>query len=388
MRSVSADEVTLARQRAAAEGQHHLADRGRVGDARPPESGHADDARARRHRVDGDRLALARERERRRLAGASPSSSTRIGRARACDVEPREHAVGERHERRARAGTAPGRRAATIPADSSVASSRDAVLALTPIRRASSLTPRPCSRCRGARSSSARARATEATGRAPGPFICCTIGNSIASAPIVVYDARRMSFVLDVSALRRPRGGRLRLRRRGDRAPARAPVVPRAVRVQLLPPQRRRASSASGGITAPGCRTWFLAERDTRTNEVLRIGLPGELGDREPSEPAAAQPGERIDRDQTITFTFDGKHGARRSRATRSARRCTPPGTRTFSRSFKYHRRRGLMCCAGQCPNCLVAVDGAPGVRACTEPVRERRSRSSTSTPARASSST
>src|SRR3954470_5097574 len=29
------------------------------------------------------------------------------------------------------------------------------------------------------------------------------------------------------------------------------------------------------------------------------------------------------------------------------------------------------MCCAGQCPNCLVAVGGAPGVRACTEPVRE-----------------
>ena len=35
-------------------------------------------------------------------------------------------------------------------------------------------------------------------------------------------------------------------------------------------------------------------------------------------------------------------------------------GQRTFSRSFKYHRRRGLMCCAGQCPNCLVQVDGAP----------------------------
>ena len=27
-----------------------------------------------------------------------------------------------------------------------------------------------------------------------------------------------------------------------------------------------------------GCRTWFQAERDTRTNEVLRVGLPGELG--------------------------------------------------------------------------------------------------------------
>ena len=46
-------------------------------------------------------------------------------------------------------------------------------------------------------------------------------------------------------------------------------------------------------------------------------------------------------------------------------------GQRTFSRSFKYHRPRGLLCCAGQCPNCLVQVDGAPGVRACTEPVRE-----------------
>ena len=29
------------------------------------------------------------------------------------------------------------------------------------------------------------------------------------------------------------------------------------------------------------------------------------------------------------------------------------------------------MCCSGNCPNCLVAVDGAPGVRACTEPARD-----------------
>jgi heterotetrameric sarcosine oxidase delta subunit len=26
-----------------------------------------------------------------------------------------------------------------------------------------------------------------------------------------------------------------------------------------------------------GCRTWFQADRDTRTNAVLRVGLPGEL---------------------------------------------------------------------------------------------------------------
>ncbi len=46
-------------------------------------------------------------------------------------------------------------------------------------------------------------------------------------------------------------------------------------------------------------------------------------------------------------------------------------GQRTFSRSFKYHRRRGLMCVAGQCPNCICSVDGAPGARACIEPARD-----------------
>ena len=44
-------------------------------------------------------------------------------------------------------------------------------------------------------------------------------------------------------------------------------------------------------------------------------------------------------------------------------------GQRIFSRSFKYHRPRGLLCAAGRCPNCLVNVDGTPNVRACTEPV-------------------
>jgi sarcosine oxidase, subunit alpha len=82
------------------------------------------------------------------------------------------------------------------------------------------------------------------------------------------------------------------------------------------------------------------------------------------------QPGERIDRSQVVGFEFDGRpveafEGDTIGSALYAA------GQRTFSRSFKYHRRRGLLCCAGQCPNCLVAVDGAPGVRACTEPVRE-----------------
>src|SRR5690348_11518925 len=46
-------------------------------------------------------------------------------------------------------------------------------------------------------------------------------------------------------------------------------------------------------------------------------------------------------------------------------------GTRVFSRSFKYHRPRGLLCCSGHCPNCMMTVDGVPNVRVCTEPLRE-----------------
>ena len=82
------------------------------------------------------------------------------------------------------------------------------------------------------------------------------------------------------------------------------------------------------------------------------------------------QPGERVDRARTLTFSFDGKPVTALEGDTIGSA-LYAGGRRTFSRSFKYHRRRGLMCCAGQCPNCMVAVDGAPGVRACTEPVRE-----------------
>jgi sarcosine oxidase subunit alpha len=46
-------------------------------------------------------------------------------------------------------------------------------------------------------------------------------------------------------------------------------------------------------------------------------------------------------------------------------------GQRIFSRSFKYHRPRGLLCVAGRCPNCLMNVDGIPNVRTCTTPVRD-----------------
>jgi sarcosine oxidase, subunit alpha len=46
-------------------------------------------------------------------------------------------------------------------------------------------------------------------------------------------------------------------------------------------------------------------------------------------------------------------------------------GIEIFTRSFKYHRPRGLFCVSGKCPNCLMNVNGVPNVRVCTEMVHE-----------------
>jgi sarcosine oxidase subunit alpha len=82
------------------------------------------------------------------------------------------------------------------------------------------------------------------------------------------------------------------------------------------------------------------------------------------------QPGERIDRSRPVSFTFagwkvTGFEGDTIASAAYAA------GRRVFSRSFKYHRPRGLLCCSGHCPNCMLTVDGVPNVRTCVEPVRE-----------------
>jgi sarcosine oxidase subunit alpha len=90
----------------------------------------------------------------------------------------------------------------------------------------------------------------------------------------------------------------------------------------------------------------------------------------QPASRLPPQPGERIDRSKVLTFTFAGKPVSAHEGDT-IASALFAGGRRTFSRSFKYHRPRGLLCCAGQCPNCLVQVGDSPGVRACTEPVTE-----------------
>ncbi len=80
--------------------------------------------------------------------------------------------------------------------------------------------------------------------------------------------------------------------------------------------------------------------------------------------------GEVIDRSSTIKFSFDGReYVAHPGDSIASA--LAAAGVKVFSRSFKYHRPRGLLCCAGHCPNCLVQVGDEPNVRACCRLVQD-----------------
>jgi len=76
-----------------------------------------------------------------------------------------------------------------------------------------------------------------------------------------------------------------------------------------------------------------------------------------------AQPGEVIDRSSTLDFTWNGAaHIAHPGDTIVSALAAT--GVRVFSRSFKYHRPRGLLTASFHDPGCTLQVDDEPNVRA------------------------
>ena len=77
-----------------------------------------------------------------------------------------------------------------------------------------------------------------------------------------------------------------------------------------------------------------------------------------------------IDISDIREFNFDGKN-IKGFRGDSLASALYDSGTRIFSRSFKYHRPRGLFCVEGNCPNCLVTVNGIPNVRACQKPIED-----------------
>jgi sarcosine oxidase subunit alpha len=84
----------------------------------------------------------------------------------------------------------------------------------------------------------------------------------------------------------------------------------------------------------------------------------------------APHAGELIDRSDEVTFFYRGTPVSAYNGDTIGSA-LYAAGRRVFSRSFKYHRPRGLVCCSGHCANCQMTVDGEPNVRVCVTPVRE-----------------
>lgn len=74
------------------------------------------------------------------------------------------------------------------------------------------------------------------------------------------------------------------------------------------------------------------------------------------------QPGEVIDRDAPLTFTWNGRRYPAYAGDT-IASALAAAGERVFSRSLKYHRPRGLLTVDVDDPGCLVEADGEPNVR-------------------------
>jgi len=82
------------------------------------------------------------------------------------------------------------------------------------------------------------------------------------------------------------------------------------------------------------------------------------------------QSGEVIDRSSTLDFTWNGApHVAHPGDTIVSA--LAAAGVRVFSRSFKYHRPRGLLTASFHDPGCSLQVDDEPNVRAAHRLVEE-----------------
>lgn len=78
--------------------------------------------------------------------------------------------------------------------------------------------------------------------------------------------------------------------------------------------------------------------------------------------PAAAL----VNRSKPLTFEYNGRR-IEGCEGDTVASALAAAGVEVLSRSFKYHRPRGLLCGEGHCPNCMMNVDGSPNVRICTE---------------------
>ena len=71
-----------------------------------------------------------------------------------------------------------------------------------------------------------------------------------------------------------------------------------------------------------------------------------------------------------LTFYFNGQP-VKAYQGDTVAAALTAAGIRVFRYTMKKHEPRGVFCAIGHCTDCIMTVDGVPGVKTCTEKVRE-----------------
>jgi sarcosine oxidase subunit alpha len=81
-------------------------------------------------------------------------------------------------------------------------------------------------------------------------------------------------------------------------------------------------------------------------------------------------PTQVIDRGKAVTISYRGKP-LQAYQGDTVASALLAAGIDTFSRSFKYHRRRSPSCLSGQCSRCTMNVDGRMHIKTCQTPVKE-----------------
>jgi sarcosine oxidase subunit alpha len=89
-----------------------------------------------------------------------------------------------------------------------------------------------------------------------------------------------------------------------------------------------------------------------------------------PPRRAPGPPPDGSSRGPLVRFTFDG-HSHEGFEGEPLAVALLAADRRILSRSFRFHRPRGLMCSTGSCGWCECEVDGRPSVRSCRVPVHE-----------------
>ena len=73
---------------------------------------------------------------------------------------------------------------------------------------------------------------------------------------------------------------------------------------------------------------------------------------------------------KALTFFFNGQPLTAYEGDTVAAA-LTAQGVRVFRHSRKRHEPRGVFCAIGHCTDCVMTINGVPGVKTCMEKVQE-----------------